>query len=251
MGRWGQLIVVIAFIVIPLASKVLQSIIEQYKANQERKRREQSTGRSDSSALIDRREDERQEKQLEARRRDEARRAELARRRQAQLEAWKARKAGGNSPPPTLQTRVSTPLPPAVANDLLSSQSGGELIASMLAQRVEQAQRIQKARQSTTQRAKQTHSRSRSASNTKQSSKQRHIHDPNDNVVHRLVLSDEEKRSWARTQSGLSPVELNANTGTTPPPASSNIQSIMHSPDALRNAFILKELLDPPLALRD
>ena len=251
MGRWGQLIVVIAFIVVPLVSKVLQSIMEQYKASQERKRRQQNTGRSESSALIDRREDERQEKQLEAHRRDEARRAELARRRQAQLEAWKARKAGKLSPNSPAQTQVSTTPPSAAANTLLSSQSGGELIASMLAQRVEQAQRIQKARQSTTQRAKKTHSRSRSASKPKQSSKQRHIHDPNDNAVHRLVLSDEEKRSWAKTPSGRSLVEQQASTGTALPSVPSNIQNIMHSPEALRNAFILKELLDPPLALRD
>ena len=251
MGRWGQLIVVIAFIVIPLASKVLQSIIEQYKANQERKLREQNTGQSGSSGLIDRREDDRQEKQLEARRRDEARRAELARRRQAQLEAWKARKAGRRLPTSPMQTRVSAPPPATVKNTLLSSQSGDQLIASMLAQRVEQAQRVQQARQSTTQRAQQNQSQAHQTNHPKRTTKRKHMHNPNDSDVHRLVFSDEEKRSWARTPSGKSPVENNARSESEDISSPSAIQSMMHSPHALRNAFILKELLDPPLALRD
>jgi len=248
MRTWGQLIIILAVFILPLASKILQSIVEQYKANQERKKSD-AMGRNSGVALVDRQEKERQGRQLEAKRRDEARRAELARRRQAQLEAWRARKSGGRGTGSQLQTRVGSAPPAVNSPDLLSAQTGDQLIRDMMAQRAQQAKRVQQQRQSQT-------SRQRAAApaptrTKKRTVKRGHQHDPNDRSVHRLVQSDEEKRSWAKTPSGRSRVEVNAGGGSESRTAPSIIQSMMHSPNALRNAFILKELLEPPLALRE
>jgi len=106
MGTWLNLIIIIAVVVLPALSRVLQTIAEKQQEKRARERRAGRGGSSDapsssspsyeaadtgyfgqsSEAAMSRGSDETLMTPSE-----EARRGELARRRQAQLEAWRAR----------------------------------------------------------------------------------------------------------------------------------------------------------------
>lgn len=249
---WSQIVILLLFVGLPLLTRGLQSLNDKKNADRERKRREgriseanadhgmvgvespPSTSSSHQTAPA--------AMQLPGTRSAEtSRREELARKRAGQLASWRARQAGVESGAIEAGVGGSSVIPgpgrvaaSAVPSDLLSAQSGSQLLRSMLAETEERARRVQGGSK---ERTLAEHQRRQHAPGSKSEA-----------AVHRLVPSDEEvevnggrvSSKKASRSSGVAEIRDRV----------VSVLKIARSPEALRRAFILKEVFDPPVALR-
>lgn len=257
MRGWVQVLIFVAFIILPVVSRVLQSIAEKQAANREKKRR-QVRPPEDATSILKQHRQRGETEPMKSRSSPQAsaeasRREELARRRRAQLEAWRAKQGRATQTraevgPASARGGQISPVPAPSVGDLMNPATGEQLIRDFLEQAEQHARPAQ--RQGTSpggggaQRAsgptkRGLHPRSKATLEGHFRSKHQ-AGSASESEVHRLVPDTPDKRSWAKGAGLMSGVG-----------GVSEFRRMLRSSAALRAAFVMKEILEPPLALRE
>ncbi len=136
-----------------------------------------------------------------------------------------------------------------VTGDLFAAQSGGQLISSMI-ERVEQQARQQQQRRQPQGRQAQAPQRGNRTTLAEHQRRQHQAGSEGESKVHRLVLSDEELAAKRGMPVKKKPM-TSAAAANSPQINAAAVFRATRSREALRQAFILKEVFDPPVGLRD
>ncbi len=255
MRSWSQVIIILAFVVLPVISKIVQSYQEKRNAERERRRQESASANPAARKPVaeERTSNVGDDMRLPGTQPvEKSRRAELQHRREAQLAEWRARQAeseGRAGEESIDRAAIRTGVGGAAASggkgglagDLLSAQAGGKLISSMI-ERIEQQTQLQRQKRP-------SRNQPRPTSLAEHQRQQHSSGSESEATVHRLVLSDEELAA----KHGIKAPQNEAEHLEPIHPSKINAAGVFHasrSPEAMRHAFILKEVLDRPLALR-
>ena len=266
MRGWFQVLIFVAFIILPVVSRVLQSIAEKQAANREKKRREVRPTENATAMLKGHQEGGTAAGSTKARQSPQAsaeatQREELARRRRAELEAWRAKRGratqtGGGVPPASARGGQIAPVPAPNAGDLMNPATGEQLVRDFLQQAERHAQRSPQRAPSSSARGGARGARSGSRGRTKTTLEEplqakHEAGSASESEIHRLVRDTPNKRSWAVDPAGSQPAWARGAGPMSGVGGVSDLRRVLRSRAALRSAFMMKEILERPIALRE